>query len=179
MGDFRPPIRSDYPKDAGEKWDYCALCGPPLYLAVVHFDSGSVAPTADSYTVSTKTWDGGETVTGATSGDTGVIHRATLVSGTYAGGDAVGVLILRSPTGYDAAILEIFQNDENLNGSTAGANFATVNKIGGVSRSSRIIADKDLITYRGKKYCAQHFRFKFEHDWTDEIKVDRDEGDRE
>ena len=167
MGEFRPPHRSDNPKDSGEKWDECCMCGSRRYSALVHFDSGSVAPSV------------GETITGATSTDTAVIEKVWLTGGSYAGGDAVGVIGLTSPTGYDSIILEIFTNDENLNGSTSGNNFATVNKIGAVQVTGRLIADKDLITYRGKKYCSQHFRFKFENDWLDEVKIDRDEGDRE
>ena len=93
--------------DAGEKWDECVMCGARRIRALVHFDSGSVEPTY------------GETVTGATSGDTMVMDRYVLISGTYAGGDAVGVFEGTSPTGYNDIALEIFQNDENLNGRCA------------------------------------------------------------
>ena len=167
MGDFRPPLRSDYSRDAGEKWDWCCLCGTANIRAMVHFDSGSVLPTL------------GETITGATSGDTMVANRCVLISGTFAGGDAVGIIEGTSPTGYDGAILEIFTNDENLNGSVAGDNFATVNKIGAIQISGRLISESDLIEYRGKKYCKPHYLMKFRHDWVDDIKVDKKEGDRD
>ena len=153
--------------DAGEKWDECVMCGARRIRVLVHFDSGSVEPTY------------GETVTGATTGDTMVMDRYVLISGTYAGGDAVGVFEGTSPTGYNDIALEIFQNDENLNGSTSGDNFATVNKVGAIQVSGRLVPVPELIEYRGKKYCREHFRFKFEHDWIDEEKMDNKEGDRE
>lgn len=152
---------------AGEKWDFCHLCGAKQIRALVHFDSGSVAPTD------------GETITGATSGDTMVADRYVLISGTFAGGDAVGILEGTSPTGYDDVNLEIFTNDENLNGSTSGANFATVNKIGAIQISGRMIPDSELVEYQGKKYCRSHFKFKFQTDFWEDFKVDRTEGDRE
>lgn len=49
----------------------------------------------------------GNTVTGATSGATGVVARVVLQSGTFAGGDAAGRLILSSSTG-------VFTSGENL-----------------------------------------------------------------
>jgi len=143
------------------------MCGTKLVRALVHFDSGSVAPTE------------GETITGATSLDTMVADRYVLISGTFAGGDAVGIIEGTSPTGYDDVNLEIFQNDEALNGSTSGDDFATVNKIGAVQISGRMVADSDLVEYQGKKYCRAHFKFKFKTDFWEDFKVDQTEGDRE
>lgn len=167
MSEFRLPHRSDYPAVAGEKWDFCHLCGSKQVRALVHFDSGSVAPTE------------GETITGATSGDTMVSARYVLISGTFAGGDAIGILEGTSPTGYDDVNLEIFQNDEALNGSTSGDDFATVNKKGAIQISGRMVADSNLVEYQGKKYCRAHFRFKFKTDFYEDMKVDPGEGDRE
>lgn len=152
---------------AGEKWDFCCLCGSKQIRALVHFDSGSVTPTD------------GETITGATSGDTIVMDNYVLISGTFAGGDAVGIIEGTSPTGYDDVNLEIFQNDEALNGSTSGDDFATVNKIGAIQISGRMVADSDLVEYQGKKYCRAHFKFKFKTDFWEDFKVDQTEGDRE
>jgi hypothetical protein len=166
MGEFRLPHRSDYPAMAGEKWDSCVMCGSKLIRVLVHFDSGSVAPTT------------GETITGATSTDTFVVEGYTLISGTFAAGDAVGVIEGNTPTGYDENNLEVFTNNENLNGSTSGSNFATVNGIGAVQISGRMIADSDLVTHQGKKYCRPHFLFKFSRDWQDSEKIDSSEGDR-
>ena len=168
MGDFFPPRRSDYDQDSGEKWDTCAMCDSLRRRALVHFDSGSVLPTH------------GETVTGATSGDTMVLDRHVLISGTYAGGDAVGVLEGTTPSGYDDVLLEIFSDNENLNGSVSGNNFATANHKGAVEVSGRLVPARDLIEYRGKKYCRAHFEFKYGSQFRDEAVIDTSkEGDRD
>ena len=134
---------------------------------MVHFYSGSVTPAE------------GETVTGASSGDTGTLARYVLISGTAAGGDAVGVMEFTSPTGYDLGNLEIFEKDELLNGSVSGDNFATATNKGAIQVSGRLIPEQDLVEYRGKKYCRAHFRFTYENDWKDEAGVNDDENDRE
>ena len=156
--------RSDFTELAGDKYDSCTICGTQTYRVVVHFDSGSVAPTV------------GETVTGATSTDTGVIESVTLTSGTYAGGDAAGIIILTSPTGYDGNTSLIFSDNEHLNGSTSGANFSDVNGITGINRSGRLHPDWNLITYRGVKYCKAHFFYRFKREWEDESKIDISES---
>lgn len=166
MGDFRLPLRSDYDRNAGEKWDECFSCGARQRRALVHFDSGSVTPTE------------GETVTGATSADTMVLDNYVLIGGTFAGGDAYGILEGTSPTGYDDVNLEIFQNDEALNGGTSGDDFATVNKIGAVQVSGRLHPVSELVEYRGRLYCRPHFLWKFSNEWLDEADVDADENDR-
>jgi len=167
MGEFRLPLRTDHDRDAGEKWGECCLCGSRRYRVLVHVDSLSVAPTS------------GETVTGATSLHTGVMTGYTLVSGTVATLDGVAVLEMSTPTGYDNVMLEIFQDNENLNGSTSGNNFATVNGKGAVQISGRLIAERDLVEYQGKTYCRPHFQFKFARTWQDEADVEYDENDRE
>jgi len=158
--------RSEFTELQGDKYDYCHICGPVKLRAVVHFDSGSVAPTI------------GETVTGATSTDTGVIEFAQLTDGSYANGDAVGVIILTSPTGYDEYNLSIFSDDEALNGSTAGNNFATAKGISGITKSGRLHPDWNLIEYRGVKYCKRHYAFIFSQEWKDEEKINLNENDR-
>ena len=92
---------------------------PVNALVGLAFDSGSVEPTV------------GETVTGATSTDTAIVYSVTLSSGSWAVGNAAGNLVLISPTGYKADY-SIFADNELLNGSTAGNNFATANGTGTV-----------------------------------------------
>lgn len=60
----------------------------------------------------------GNTITGATSGATGYVQSVTLTSGTWAGGDAAGVITFRRKTGTFSA--------ENLNVGAA-TNLATIN----------------------------------------------------
>lgn len=168
MGDFRLPLYSDFDRNAGSKWYECCMCGPKRVRGLVHFDSGSVTPTVN------------ETVTGATSADTGVIEGYVIISGTVGAGDAVGIINLKTLTGYDDLDLGIFQDNENLNGSISGDNFATVNKTGAVQISGRLIPDSEIVEYQGKDYCRPHFLFKFRRQWEDEAKIDTaTEGDRE
>jgi hypothetical protein len=158
--------RTDFTEGQGDTYDTCLICGPEKMRALIYFDSGSVAPTV------------GETVTGATTSDTGVIEHVTLISGTYAGGDATGAIVVTSPTGYNSDTLVIFEDDETLTGSTSGSNFATVNGNCGVTRSGRIYRTQDLIEYRGNKYCNSHFGFRFRRQWLDEADVNISESER-
>ena len=64
----------------------------------------------------------GETLTGATSGHTGVVVDYDLASGTWGGGDAAGTVYVKQATGAFQA--------ENLNGSTGGANMASATGAG-------------------------------------------------
>jgi len=63
----------------------------------------------------------GETLTGATSGETCVVASFLLESGTWGGGDAQGPLFVTGMSG-------VFTDGEDLNGSAAGANCATLDK---------------------------------------------------
>ena len=153
----------------GEKWDYCAMCGPQSTRSVLKFDSGSTEPTAD------------ETITGGTSGDTGTLESVDVRSGTWAGGDAAGTMVLTSPTGDNTGsktAAYCFQDNENLNGSSAGSNFATANGTGSVVRTGVVYPECDLVNYQGKNYCRPHFEFKFRNKFIDEAKMNINEGDR-
>jgi hypothetical protein len=155
--------RSDFTELQGDRYRHCHVCGPVTYRAIIHFDSGSTAPTV------------GETVTGATSGHTGIIEFAQLTSGTYVGGDAAGVLILTSPTGHNHDSLRIFSEDENLSGSSSGDNFCDVDGTPTVNINGRLHPDWNLIEYRGLYYCKEHFEFMFRKEWEDEEKISTDE----
>lgn len=78
---------------------------------VLHFDSGSTAPTA------------GEEISGHTSGAEAVVAYYVLASGTWGGGDAAGWMYLMRWDG------TAFQDNEQLDGQTGlgGNNFATAN----------------------------------------------------
>jgi len=137
--------KSDWPKKLDSKWKSCYWCDPKWFRAVLQFDSGSVEPTED------------ETLTGATSGDSGVVTDSYLYSGTYAGGDAVGWVEMSTLSGQDAEQGTIFQDDENINGSTGGSNMLTANGVGAYQQYGIIYPDKDMIKYRGRWYCRWHF----------------------
>ena len=93
------------------------MCGPFYNLVEIRFDAGKVEPTV------------AETITGATSGDTGVVAAVVLESGTYVGEDAVGTISLSSPAGMDANGLW-GTDDELLNGSSGGDYMMTLNDEG-------------------------------------------------
>lgn len=169
MAPVKPPDSANRFQDSENAgWKTCRVCGSREFKGIVYFDSGSVAPAV------------AETVTGATTGDTGVIEKVYLRSGTYAGGDAAGCLELTSPTGYELENWTMFQDNENLNGSTSGANFATVNHVGSVVVNGVLYPLGDLVEYRGNYYCKPHFAWRFGHEWkTDNIFKSTMEKDRE
>lgn len=110
-------------------------CYLPDYRSTIHFNSGG------TYTVAV-----GNTITGATSGATGVVATVTLTSGTWAGGDAAGYLEVTSKTGAFQA--------ENLN---VGANTNVATVFGDQSAPS--VSDIDLQVefndiYNGAAYHA-------------------------
>lgn len=76
-------------------------------VCALRFDSGSVAFTA------------GEILSGDTSNADGRVHHWVVESGTWAGGDAAGIVYFSDMDSTD------FQNNEALNGSTGGNNIAT------------------------------------------------------
>ena len=90
------------------------------YVAVPGYErfDGRTLPSASSYWIlefdaGTAAFSSGDTVTGATSGATGVaLQDATVESGSYSGGDATGYLVLGFVSG-------TFQDNENLQVSAA------------------------------------------------------------
>lgn len=149
-----------------EKWKECALCHPQTKWVELHYYSGSVEPAV------------GETLTGATTGDTGVVASTTLFSGTWAGGDAVGIIQFSSYTGLEIEDEDIFQADELLNGSTGGSNMATV-KWKGCFKNSGIIHPKSvLIKKNGRWYCKWHYDWKFRLEDLDDQRLDINEDFR-
>ena len=61
----------------------------------------------------------GETVTGATSGATGTVTLVVVTGGTWGGGDAEGYILIEAVSG-------IFENNEEIDGSTSGLDAAEV-----------------------------------------------------
>lgn len=134
-------------------WRACRVCGTQAFNGLVYFDSGSIEPTV------------GETITGATSGSSGVLETVYLRSGTYAGGDAAGCLELTSATGYERENYTMFQDNEALNGSTSGADFCTAAGAGSVIINGVLYPQEDMVEYMGQWYCRPHFEWKFGHEW--------------
>ena len=159
-----------YPKltDRHEEPNYpCVLCGARYIRVELPYDSGSVAPTV------------GETLTGATSTDTGVVVSTSIYSGAVADGDAAGFVELSSPTGVDQDAGTSFQDNELITGSTGGSNMMTVNGDGHLNRYGRLYPESMLVERDGKRYCTPHYIFRYTHIDTDEFEVDVTDDDRE
>ena len=103
-------------KSSAAGWVLCTLG------RTVAFTSGGTTAIAE-----------GNTVTGAVSGATGVVGRVILASGTWAGGDAAGTLVLTSQTGtFQAENLDV---GASLDLATIGGNStATTLPVGGTYR---------------------------------------------
>ena len=166
MGEFRLPLRKDYPKDGANKWGECCLCGPARVSALLHYDNAAADPVV------------GEKITGDESGHSGVVS-IVYSRGADSGGLYGGVVVFESISGYEDPQLTIFKCGETLTGATSGSAFARAKSDGAVQKFARLVNEDDLITFHGKKYCRAHFKFKFSHDWIDDQKVETKEGDRE
>ncbi len=151
------------PEVENQRYYTCSLCGTAHYEAEIQFTSGSVAPTV------------GETLTGATSTDTGVVAVVDLISGSYAGGDAAGYITMTSPTGYDSVQGTVFSDTETVNGSTGGTNILTVNHDGILKQYGTFYAEGDMVEKDGKRYCRWHYQWRYPKDALLEYPVDVEE----
>ena len=160
----------DREENTGEEWYDCCMCGSRYKHAEVHFDSGSVAPTV------------GETFTGATSADTGVVVSTALYDGAYADGDAEGTVTLSTLTGVskDSTTLveTVYQDNETITGSTGGADMMTVKGTPQVNKYGRLYSESDITVFRGKQYCRGHFLWRWRHKLIDEAPFFITEEDR-
>ena len=161
-----PDSMNDFGRDRSEKWRTCHYCGEVTNKAVISFDSGSTLPVED------------ETLTGATSANTGIVSEVILTSGTWAGGDAAGQILLTTPTGYDAEAQEIFTDNETLTGSTAGADCATVNGVGSLVVDGVMYPEGDMVFYKGVWHCKSHYQWRWANEWLDDVKIKLNEKDR-
>ena len=148
----------------------CPFCGAKKKYIDIHFESGSVEPTDD------------ETITGATSSNTGKILENSLVllSGTWLGEDAEGWVTLYDSTG---SVLETGQwgsEDEELNGSTGGDNMFQIKGYGIVKNHGILIPISQMVERDGVWYCREHYEWRFggeDRDYQNSLQV-IDESDR-
>ena len=107
----------------------------------------------------------GETITGASSGATGVVEEVvTEGAATYA--------MLTSPTGIDSDTGTAFTSGENLNGSTSGAAFATASQVGLKKSYGRLFPESALVQEDGGYYCKFHHAMKYGPRRRDEARID-------
>jgi len=151
----------------GEKWKACRICSTFYKRVVLKFDSGSVAPTVD------------EVLTGATSGDTGVVTEVfNQFTGTYAGGDAEGYVEMSTCTGVDEEQGTCFQDNETINGSVGGNNIITANGAGILQAYGILWPKSQMVKYRGHWYCREHYGWRTRPVYRDDLKVDVTEKGR-
>ena len=144
-----------------EKWKPCRLCTTKWKTCELKYDSGgTTAPVED------------ETLTGAISGHTGVVVEVeTPLSGTWAGGDAAGYLTLDTLSGDDSEQFTIFEDDEAINGSTAGDDCLTADGDGVVKIWAVMWPKRMLTKFRGFYYCPEHAGFRMRPILRDEEKL--------
>ena len=142
-----------------EKWKACRLCTTRWVTAELKFDSGSTLPVV------------GETLTGATSGDTGVVTEIeTLLSGTWAG-DAAGYLHVDTLSGDDPEQYSIFSDDELINGSIGLTDMLTADGQGNVKIWAVLYPKRLMVKWRGHWYCQWHAPFRMRPILRDEEKL--------
>ena len=146
MSDLLKPT-DPYPVKGAENERYyaCVMCEPWHTYYEIRFDAGTAEPTV------------GETITGSSSGDTGVVVSVALESGTYAWSDAAGTIELSGVTG--SALSLAFEDDETLTGDSTcsvTANGQGIEKVYGLR-----YAEGDTVERDGKKYCALHAELRW------------------
>lgn len=142
------------------KWKPCRLCTTKWVTAELKFDSGSTVPTV------------GETLTGATSGDTGVVTEIeTLLSGAWGDSDATGYLHVDTLVGNDDEQYSIFEDDELINGSTAGSDCLTADGQGNVKIWAVMYPKRLMVKEEGHWYCLWHHKFRFSPRFRDREKL--------
>ena len=151
----------------------CVFCSPKLVQFQLSFDQGSVAPIA------------GEVLTGGDSTDTGVVATyksgvGTAVtrtdlhieSGSWAGSDAKGYVMLNSCTGVTETTTDgrsCFEDNEAVTGDTAAA--LVVDDVAIEKVSMIPWPEQMLYKYEGKFYCPYHYPFRSRRRELDKAKL--------
>jgi len=164
-------VPKPWPQKIGEKYRSCWLCGGTVSNHVeIRFDTGIQEPTV------------GSTLTGATSGDTGVVTAVQVESGTWDGGDAAGTIWMSSPTGFsdintDGGTGEWGQDNEAL--TSGGVTKCVMNGHGHQKRGGILYPESDMVEASdGHWYCKPHWSMRFLPDLRAENPVEVDEDDR-
>src|SRR5574343_779257 len=128
-----------------ERYYSCVLCGPQYLRYELQYDGAAANPTL------------GETITGVTSGATGVFTSWAHESGSHAAATAAGTVELSNVTGATAGLA--FTDNEPLSGSDgflATANGQAIEKVYGLK-----YPEGDSVERDGKRYCAFHYELRF------------------
>lgn len=170
-------IRARYQRntDLNQRWYTCELCGTDHRTVELLFINGSTEPSTD------------DVLTGASSTDYGTVESVALWDGTWAGGDASGIIELSSPSGISSQTADdnpftAFTLSENIDNTTTDTDnvmscHATL--YGQAKQYGRFHPESDIVRYQGKTYCTYHFNYRFEREWNEEEKIDIKEDNRE
>ena len=161
----RPP---DLSSGHHEKWKTCYHCSAKKLTCELKYDSGGTTEPIV-----------GETLEGATSGDTGVVTEVEdPITGAWADGDAAGFITLDTITGHDGEQLTMFEDDEAINGSTAGDNCLTANGAGQVHIDGIFYPKRLMTKYLGRWYCVWHAKSLMRLRELDKQKINVSESER-
>lgn len=140
-------IKTHYPPQMHEKWRSCYICeGARTIRAEIKFKQGTTEPAINA------------TLTGQTSGATGVIKEIELLSGTWTEGNAAGYITMTSPTGIDS------DGHWGKDGETAmasGGGSVVLDGKGTQKIYALLYPEKDMIYRDGRWYCKWHGNFRF------------------
>lgn len=132
----------------------CVLCGAKWTRVGLKFDTGATEPQAD------------ETLTGATSTDTGVVTEVILISGAW-DGTAAGYLEMKSEIGIDEDG-HWGTDNENINGSVGGTSIIKVDGEGWQMINGILYPESRMIEVDGKWFCKGHYNFRHRRKKMDE-----------
>ena len=159
-------IRPKYRKrtDINQRWYSCVVCGTAYQTIELFFEGGSTEPSVD------------DVLAGATSEHGGTVVKVYLLDGTWAGGDAEGIIELSSPTGIrpqtaDDNPFTAFTLSENINNSTTVASnvmSCSSTMYGQGKQYGRPHPEGDIVRYRGRIFCKWHFDYRHEREWKEE-----------
>lgn len=147
---------NEFTRNQGDKWFECKLCGKVYLFVDLRFKSCSAEPQVD------------EILTGGTTNCTGRVNKVVLLSGSYAGGDAAGYILLNSPTGYKWPNDICFDKDEAITGDLGAV--LTAAEDGLLKRSGRLWRLGDTILKDGDRYCIDHYKMHWDKRITDRAK---------
>lgn len=177
----------------GARYRECRIHGPLIKQVELRITSGSVEPTV------------GETVTGATSGDTGVVTSVHLESGAWSGttnynitnedlqpldcenGDNL-VVETSSATGGDA-VATVYMNNHTGVDSDTGEWGSTTETLNGSTAGTnfgtryvapeqvygRLFAEQEMVNVDGEWFCMDCYRRRYPKKYLDEYQITDDD----
>lgn len=152
----------------GVRYRPCHDCAPNVYNTVEFlFNSGSSQPTTAN------------TLTAPDSSATGVVDKVYLYKGSWAAGNAEGVVRMKSATGVtgDTAGQTWGSDSETIN-STISDNIMTMDGVGMQKTYGVLYPESPMGEFEGDWYCQWHLRARRKQDAIDKAELDLDESYR-